>query len=578
MKTVLFINPPSLPLSYVENILSCKIAKRDQIIAMPMGLLYLSAQILLECANVDVRIVDFSKIISNLSNQKNRTPTSFSDVINKSFDAELGSDFSPVYIGISILFSSAHHSSGLIAAICKQRWPTAPVVVGGMHATNAVEEMLKFSVIDYVCRGEGETIIGDLTRSMCDISSDPEDIYGIVGRGKMAKNPQKSLFELTPFVEDLNSLPFPAWHLLDMPNYLESTFNRARKIGVDSKRKGATIVSSRGCPFRCTFCSGWTVHGRKVRSRTIENIIAEIEQLVKKYDINQLCPEDDMFTSRKGGVRDLANAVRKCFGDKLHFQFPSGLSVAMMDEDVMDAIIDLGATVINLAIESGSKYVQSQLIKKNCDLDRARWVAQRFREKCKDKDSVIRAFFILGFPGETKSLMEESIRYASELPIDWCVFGSATPLVGTEMFQRWRDDGVLGDDYNWDGAMFSERTFDTPEASASELMDIAYAANINVNFFNSYNMRNGHFDRAQMMFEDILQAYPGHLIAQYCIGQAHKNAGRKAEYENAMNRCHQLIENKHPLTLHHIVKFHSQMPDLHLSEFAKSIKEDFHEM
>ncbi len=135
-------------------------------------------------------------------------------------------------------------------------------------------------------------------------------------------------------------------------------------------------------------------------------------------------------------------------------------------------MVKMGMTVANIAIESGSNEVQRKVIKKNVNLERARKVVAA----CRDEGIVVRCYFILGFPGETREQIQETIDYAASLPADWCVFGIAAPLVGTEMYSQLLERGEIDNSFNWDNAFFQERTYDTPEIGAQELKDLGYDA------------------------------------------------------------------------------------------------------
>jgi radical SAM superfamily enzyme YgiQ (UPF0313 family) len=420
---------------------------------------------------------------------------------------------------------------------------------------------LEVQEIDYVCRGEGEGIITDLVKLLYQ-KKDGELVSGIIGRKKLnqAITDKISQMESAPLVFELDKIPFPSWHLLQMEEYVGGGSSRAIKIDFISQDGGeSTILTTRGCPFHCTFCSSWTVHGRIMRYRSIENVLQELEILHHRYGVTIFVPEDDLFSVKKSRIVGLCNAIATRFGDKLQFQFPSGLSVATLDEDVICAMIKMGMKVANIAIESGSEYVQKHIIKKNCDLNRARKVI----DICRNEGIVVRAYFIFGFPGETIEQMNETIDYSETISTDWNSYVVAAPLIGTEMFQQLLDRGYIDSSFNWDSAMFQERTFDTLEISAKDVKDLSYAANIRVNFFNSYNLRNGHYNRAISFYHQVLDHYPHHLAAQYCIGLAHKYKGDIEEYGKAMQLCKQMLAMPDATMAHQLYnQFHDLFEDI----------------
>lgn len=501
---VLFVNPPSVPYNMLIKSFGREPVRLRQTVAMPMGILYLSAVLKRDIPEVDIRIVDLAKVYREWADSGEDAPDHFEFMVEDTIDGVVDPFWRPDLVGISTLFSTADKSSRVIAEVCKTRW-TTPVVMGGMHSTNAVESLLRSGVVDYVCRGEGETVITRLARA-CAGAEDPESIQGVIGRKKLTRT------ESCPLIYDLDQIPFPAWDLIPMHEYVQG--GRARSLETIEQDREATIVTTRGCPFHCTFCASWTVHGREMRYRSVGNVLAELRTLRYRFGVTSVIPEDDLFTVKKPRIIELCNTV----ADELpgmHFQFPNGLSVATLDADVIRAMVRMGMTVANIAIESGSDEVQRKVIKKNVNLARARAVV----EACRAEGIVTRCYFILGFPGETRAQIQETIEFARSLPADWCVFNVAAPLIGTEMYDQLLKRGEINESFNWDDAFFHERAYDSPEVSAEELKRVAEEANREINFFGNYNLRIGNKTRAAELFSDILRMYPDHEIARECLSR-----------------------------------------------------------
>ena len=533
---VLFVNPPSIPYTHLVEGLAHRFSALHQTTAMPMGILYLAAVLERELPGVEIRVVDMALAVRDYSSDPDRAELDLEQFTSLVLEEQVPEDFVPDFIGISILFSTAHRSSTHIAAAIKSRWAEAPIVVGGMHSTNAVPGLLEFSQIDYVCRGEAESIISQFATKVVE-GGDVEEIPGIIGRSKMGLGEGE---QSAPLIKDLDTIPLPAWHLIDMPKYLYASHSNARRIGDISQDGEATIVTTRGCPFLCTFCSSWTVHGRVMRYRSTANVIEELTQLKERYNVSAVIPEDDLFTVKKARILDLCQAVSEKFGKSLSFQFPNALSVATLDDDVIYAMVNMGMSLANIAIESGSPYVQKHVIKKNCDLERARRVVMT----CREAGALVRTYFILGFPGETREQMQETIDFAASLPVDWSLFNIAAPLIGTEMYDQLLERGEIDQSFNWDSAFYQERVFDSPEIGAQELKDLGYATNIRLNFFENYNLRIGDYERATNLFQDVLAVYPAHLVAQYCIGIAFKATGEEDNFREAMDLCREMLSKE----------------------------------
>ena len=353
---ILFINPPSVPHSSLVKVLKDKTLSHKQTLSLPLGILYLSS--VLEKDIVDIKVIDIAKGVFEYSRSTDRLSTNIAEITALCMQ-DLPDDWVPDYIGISVLFSTAHKTTGEISKSLKKIFPGRPIVVGGMHATNAVEKLLKFESIDYVCRGEGESIIVEFS-NIIHSCGDVEKIQGIYGTTKLKNNQTGGLNESAPLVENIDEIPFPAWHLLPMNDYIVPS-GRSRKVDTVIQDGEATIMTTRGCPFFCTFCSSWTVHGRKMRYRSIENVLAEIDILYHKYNVRSFVPEDDLFTVKKERIINLCDSVSSRYKD-LKFQFPNGLSVATLDDDVIAAMIRMGMSVATIAIESGSDFVQKKIL------------------------------------------------------------------------------------------------------------------------------------------------------------------------------------------------------------------------
>jgi anaerobic magnesium-protoporphyrin IX monomethyl ester cyclase len=344
-------------------------------------------------------------------------------------------------------------------------------------------------------------------------------------------------FRLSDQAADLDMLPFPDWELIDMNTYVTS-LGRQREIGTEHRT--ASLITTRGCPFRCTFCSAHTVHGRKMRFRSAKNVIDEIRLLNEKYGVTLFMPEDDLFTADHKRVLELLTAIKNLGISGIEVEMPNGLSVNALDSDVVDELISVGMRIFVLAIESGSEYVQKHMIKKNCDLEKAR----RLVNLLKSRGILVRCYFILGFHTETKGQMQETVNYAKSLGADWCVFNIATPLVGSEMYDQLVEIGCIKDNVDtWSNTVFDRRQFDTPETTAEDLNDFAYRANLDCNFLNNPNKVNGRFEKAVRIYRDVVSRYPFHVIAWYCIMECYRGLGDEGKAKRVEMHLRKLIQS-----------------------------------
>lgn len=511
---------------------------------MPLGLLDISAYVREKVDGINIQILDIGRDLYEIYLK----PDNYSKIaLEKFIDFELDSVKSrPKIIGISCLFSTSQKTSILIAEAVKKKWRDSIVVFGGNHATNTYKYMLKNSNIDYVVRGEGEVTFLEFVKKI-QAKNDGADIFGIFDKEKSNDNTK---IELSPMVDNLDEIPLPAYDLLDINFYKETV--------------GASMMFSRGCPFQCTFCASHTVHGRKVRFKTVDRIMEEFRKLINEYNFNKIIIEDDLFAAKK---KDFLCIVDKLSNlrDKIEFFLPAGFSVHILDEEIIDALGKLGIYEIRLAVESGSQYVQKNIIKKNVPLLKAKSLAEhlRRREESMGKETFVSASFILGFPDETKELMQETIDFIDCLDVDWVDIFHALPLPGSEIYDQLVSRGVIDQDkFNWDGMRYGKRVFDTPEITAEELEKIIYDANIKCNFFNNKNLKYGRFQKAIDVFTKvILIQYPFHIVGRYCRALGYIKLGDIEIAEIEFKECVRWINtNKESMRL--FERYGSDMPFL----------------
>ena len=540
----LFVNLPSIPYDSLLRSFNGK-NEMPQTDAMPMGIMYLSSYLKKYGDPGKIGTLDYAKHICEAIKYKN-----LEDFIGRI--AQDTVDFTPDIVAVSIIFSTAHRLLMEMVDYLKMIWPNAVFVIGGTHATNCVKGVLENKNIDYVVRGEGE-------KSFCEFvgqfgKNQKIEIKGIYSSKDIEE--EKGL-ELSEFIEDLNIIPFPDWEIIDMEFYT-SARGRRRDIGTSDEKKVATMMTTRGCVFECTFCASHTVHGRKMRYRSEDNVIEELMILNKRYGINSIIPEDDLFTVKHDRIMSLLKKIKQLDIEGMEMQFPNALSINTLSEELLDALVDSGMSLAVLAIESGSDYVQKNIIRKRCNLDKAK----RLVKYLKGKDIVTRCFFIFGFPGETREMMQETIDYAIELGADWNAFQIAAPLVGSEMYCQFVERGDISNDVNrWCNTFYSKRDFDTPEIGAEELIDFTYRANLEVNFLNNPNLINGKYEKAAAIYKDILRYYPFHIIARYCLIKCYGALGMQDKVQDEKNKIISLI-NEDDNAKEIFDKYSDMMPDI----------------
>ena len=362
-------------------------------------------------------------------------------------------EFNPDMVGIGGTFSGAFKYTKIIARMIKNEFPSIPTIVGGNHASTFKGMILqRFRYIDYVLIGEGEHTFPELLRSVIhDNGNGIEDIDGICYRsGTHYGHPYDSSLEShrTPkediiiqgkkyYIDNLDGLPKPNFDTVSVDKYYMDTskwYNPHNiKIG-----QPFPIISSRSCPMRCTFCNMWHVHGPKIRYRSADDVVDEIEHLYHNYGARYFQFMDDNFTfDKKRVVRMMSEIVRR--GLKISYDTPNGIAINRLDGDVIKAMVDGGLIRISIAIESGSQKIR-ELMKKGLKQHK---IYEAANELAKYPHVFVKGFFIVGMPEETLSTLEETRKMIKELPVDKFSINYATPFPGTALFNQCKSHDML---------------------------------------------------------------------------------------------------------------------------------------
>jgi len=327
-------------------------------------------------------------------------------------------------------------------------------IVGGAHPSGIPEKVLRhFEEADFAFRGEGEAglpLLVEILAGNNDISFD--QIPGLIRReaGSIKINPPV-------FIDDLDSFGLPAWDLID-----PGTYPRAPHQGFMKAFPIAPIVTTRGCPYPCTFCATRTISGCKIRYRTIDNVMEEIRLLHDKYKVKEIQVEDDNFTMDKNFVKKFCQTL---LNEKLDIFWycSSGLRLDSLDEEILVLMKKSRCYTLTIAIESGSQRVLN-LMKKNLKID----VIVKKVSLMNKVGYKPTGLFMLGFPGETKKDMVKTLEFAMSLDLKRAQFAIFHPLPGSEIFTELKSKGELKD-IDWTRLKPSEATYESEELSREEL-------------------------------------------------------------------------------------------------------------
>jgi radical SAM superfamily enzyme YgiQ (UPF0313 family) len=332
----------------------------------------------------------------------------------------------------------------VIAKSFKKFYPGARVVLGGVHPTVLPEDVLSNKDVDIVVRGEGEITMKEI------VGGKPlSEILGLSYKrdGKVIHNPDR------PYIENLDELPPPAYHLMPMHRYRPA-------IGAYKRLPAMSIFATRGCPGRCTFCHR-AFKGR-VRSKSAKKIIEEIKILIRDYGIREINFYDDTFTALKKNVEEFCKLLLK---ERLDITWSCFTRVNYVDKTLFRLMKKSGCHQVMMGVESG---VQEMLdgMNKMVTLKQIRDAVRI----CKEVGLETRAAYIIGSIGETKEMMEQTLKFAIDLDTDYAQFNILTAYPGTEVWKIAEKNGWLRVK-NYDYSV-SDSTLALPTVSRKDIMDI----------------------------------------------------------------------------------------------------------
>jgi radical SAM superfamily enzyme YgiQ (UPF0313 family) len=317
--------------------------------------------------------------------------------------------FKPGLIGLSTASIGYKMSYEIINTI-KKKYPNIPLAIGGSYASTVHTKVLEDTKADYAVYGEGEQTFLDLAKGIS-----PSKIRGLIWRdnGEIVMNSPY------PLVQDLDGMPFPKYEKFELNKMLE---------------KRIPIVSSRGCPNRCTFCSIQLVMGYPFRARSPENVLKEIEYWYKKgYDTFEF--SDDNFTFNMPRAEKICDLIIKS-GMKIKIIFGNGLRADRVNENLLKKLREAGCIWIGYGLETSDLH-SLELLKKDLDPKQLKWAVK----ESKKLGIEVQVHNIIGTPGSTFDTFMKDVELAEEMGIDQVRFFNMIPYPGTEMFEWVKQNG-----------------------------------------------------------------------------------------------------------------------------------------
>ncbi|MFP4082797.1 MAG: B12-binding domain-containing radical SAM protein [Candidatus Aminicenantes bacterium] len=364
---------------------------------------------------------------------------SFEDLVKKIFS------FQPDLIGMSLMSLGYRKNYQTLRKI-KRKFPPVDIVVGGPHVSTLKEEVLaECGEVDFGVVGEGELAMVELCKG-----EKPESIKGLLFRkhGEIVYTGDRA------FLMDLDSLEFPRYEKFDMDKYREIRRDRRQSI---------PVLTSRGCPFSCTFCAAYLSIGKRFRYRSASHVVDEIHYWSEKGHKDFLI-NDDNFTLRKDRVHEICGEIEKRKLAGLSFACNTGVRADRVDRDILKKMKAVGFWRLTFGVEAGNNRILRN-IKKG---ERIETIERAIREACQE-GFVVELSFLLGSPGETWPDIQDGFDLALRYPIAVVEWSHIVPYPKTELYCWLRERGYLSsgwrDFLNVGSRRRNHPLFYTPELS-----------------------------------------------------------------------------------------------------------------
>lgn len=362
----------------------------------PLNVTYLAA--VLEKAEFDIKVLDCPPL----------------EIDYKRLREEIVA-YHPSLVGITSL-TQTFPSAIKAAQTVKQACPEALVVLGGPHATfTDTETLSSFPCVDVIVRGEGEHTFLELAEHMRKYGK-INKVAGITFRknGKILRTPNM------PFIENLDELPFPAYHLLPLEKY--------GSLG----RKFFLLLSSRGCPFQCSFCTMRLMDGEKLRARSPKNVVDEIEY-IKEYGADAFSFCDETFTLDKQRAYKVCEEIKR---RKLNIPWDCQTRVDQVSKEILTKMKEAGCQLVGFGAESGSQKILD-IMQKGTTVEEN----EKAIKLAKEVGLPVAASFMLGYPGETYETIKQTFEFIHKTKPDIVYLCLATPFPGTDFYNLLKEKG-----------------------------------------------------------------------------------------------------------------------------------------
>ena len=347
------------------------------------------------------------------------------EIDEKSFEGLL-KDFRPDILMINTATMTINYDLSM-AALAKRNLPDIVTIAFGIHVSQLPKECMDIqSELDFIIHDEPELTAVELISALKN-GGDLSKILGITYRNNanVITNPQR------PYIQDLDSLPFPAWHLVNTDRYIMPY----------TKRRYLLVTSARGCPHRCIFCVAKGYYGNKLRMRSPESVVNELEWIGEELGIRDFLFWTESFTLNRKFVMRICELIME---RNLDICWVCNSRVDSVDLEMLKTMKKAGCWMVGYGVESSNQDILDRS-KKGIKVEQIKEACAQTRKAGME----ISAHIVFGLPGDTKETIKETVRFAKKIGFDYAQFYCATPWPGTELYKMAQKEGWLRKDAPW---------------------------------------------------------------------------------------------------------------------------------
>ena len=424
IKKVMLINPPG-KITLTEH------GSRERKLAVPpLGLAYLGAQ--LQKFSYEIDILDV--LIEGYEHERATGNTILYGLAEENIRERIRG-FGPDLVGVSCLFSNRGQEAIRLCQIAKEEAADAHVIMGGQHPSG-FPKLVTYPFIDYLMYGESENSLIELIEAINN-GSDLSKVSQIILKkdGGYWRSPQMRL-------PDVKSIPLPAWGLVNLEKYWKVGLSDY-EVNEDGEKRFMVMISSRGCPHDCFFCTAPMMTERRYKYRPLEDLIKEIGLYADKYGTKEVHFWDDNFFINKRRTKELLRGLVAAFPG-MSYQVPSGSEINAIDEEMIDLMAQAGFKKLFMAVESPNEEIQESYVDKKVKLHRIRQLV----EKLRSVGIISEGSFMVGFPHETKDQVDATFRKVKDFGFDRISISIVNPLPGTPLYDMCEKEGLLQPDFD----------------------------------------------------------------------------------------------------------------------------------